>query len=129
MSNIALLPIIPAFVSPYLALDYAQVQQRLIAESEHQQDNDTFVLQWCSQTKGWPMTLSALEGSPGYISYGEYNLLMGIKDVPQVLTLKHYLVPDGVSVRIKSINLRPLLGTVDTCSSTRFVGSVGFVMA
>lgn len=126
--SISLLPIIPEFVSPYLAFDYAQLQQRKVAESEHQQDNDTFVVQWTPQTKGWPMTLSALEGSPGYISYDEYNILLGVKDVPQVFTLQHHLVPDGVLVRLKSINLRSLLGTVDICESTRFVGSVGFTM-
>lgn len=126
---IALQPIIPAFVSDYLALDFAQLQQRFIAESAHQQDNDTFVVQWVHQSKGWPLTLSAVEGGPGYISYDEYNLLMGIKDVPQILTLKHHLVPDGVRVMLNKINLRPLRGTVDFCESTRFVGSVGFKIA
>lgn len=128
MSNIvSLLPIIPAFESKgiYLVGD----QQRQIAESWHQQDNNTLVHQYVPQSTGWPWSLVAYrEGDNllGFFTLTEYNLIKSIMNMPQVLTVVHRDEPGGVRVALEGMNLTAVQGDPARYAGTLFTGSLNF---
>lgn len=127
MIEIKLLPYITLFTSGGLTLE--GIQQKHVAESWHQQDNDEAVYQWASQTSGWPVSLIALrEGDSllGFITETEYNILQSIKNTPQQLTLVHPDAPGNISVLLDIINLVKLYGSEQGYGESLYTGSLNF---
>lgn len=127
MIEIKLLPYITLFASGGLMLE--GIQQKHVAESWHQQDNDEAVYQWASQTSGWPVSLIALrEGNSliGFITETEYNILQSIKNTPQQLTIVHPDAPDGIYAVIDIINLVKLYGSKQAYGESLYTGSLNF---
>ena len=128
--SISLLPIISEFVYYQgLSIPFEQINQAALATSSHPQDNDSFVRQYVSQEKGWPLHLVAMEtegGSNGAFTLAEYQAMMAVRNIPQIMTLVYHDILTA-TVLIDSVGLRPLLGTSNYKSDTLFVGSVNFI--
>lgn len=130
--SISLLPLITEFVySAGLSIPWKQINQPLLATSDHPQDNDTHVYQWQSQTKGWPLDLVAQEtdgGSNGAFTAAEYDVIMSGLNVPQVLTLNYKDVIINQSVMIIGCGLRPFYGAGNYNNESLFVGPINLKM-
>lgn len=130
--SVSLLPLITEFeYSDGLSIPWEQINQSRLAASSHPQDNDTHVHQWQSQTKGWPLDLVALEtdgGSNGAFTSAEYDVVMSVLNVPQVLTLNYRDILVGQSVIIIACGLRPYFGAGNYSNKSLFVGSINLKM-
>ena len=128
---ISLFPIIPEFLYYQgLSIPWEQLNQALLATSFHPQDNDTHVYQYVAETKGWPLSLAALEtegGTKGAFTLSEYQAIMAIINMPQVLTLTYRDILISQSVTITSCGLRPVFNDNNYCDDTLFVGSINFI--
>lgn len=130
--SISLSPLIVEFVySDGLSIPWEQLNQPMLATSSHPQDNDTDVYQYQSQTKGWPLDLVALEtdgGSNGAFTAAEYQAIMSVINVPQVLILDYKELFAGQRVMIIGCGLRPLWGAGNYNNDSLFVGPINLRM-
>ncbi len=128
MNSISLLPLITEFTySAGLSISWEQLNQQLLATSSHAQDNDTQVYQYQSQTKGWELDIVAIEsegGINGAFTALEYEAVMSVLNVPQVLTLNYKGILIDQSVRIVGCGLRPTWGDVNYNADSLFVGPI-----
>ena len=127
---ISLMPLIPEFFYyKGLSIPWEQLNQALLATSSHPQDNDTHVSQYVAQTKGWPLSLAAMEtegGTMGAFTLAEYQAIMSVINMPQVLTLTYHDILVSQPVMIISCGLRPLFNDNNYNSETVFVGPINF---
>lgn len=132
VNSVSLLPLITEFTySAGLSIPWEQINQPRLATSSHQQDNDTHVFQWQSQTKGWLLDLVAMEtdgGSNGAVTAAEYEAIMSVLNVPQVLTLNYKDILTSQPVMIIGCGLRPQFGAGNYNENSLFVGPINLKM-
>ena len=130
--SVSLLPLITEFVySAGLSIPWEQINQPRLATSSHQQSEDTHVHQWVSQTKWWPLDLVALEtdgGSNGAFTAAEYEAIMSVLNVPQMLTLNYKGVLLSQPVMVIGCGLRPFYGAGNYNNESLFVGPINLKM-
>ena len=123
---ISLLPYITEFASDGLEIE--GLQQKQLAESWHQTDDNRAVYQYSAQSSGWDILLIAIrQGNEllGFVTQSEYNILQNIKNTPQPLTIVHPDSVNGIRVMLDSLNLVKVLES--RCQGeTWYTGSLNF---